>query len=153
MKIVSLTCPKCGGNLDEVKIADGKNDTYCSFCGNHIYLDNENYKVVEHRTVDAVKMKELEYRLRREEEEYQRKEKRRLEDLAVAEKRKKIGGEMFIFGILIFFGSAFLASLLTSMFKGMNDEILRNIGVVGGFIWLIGGSIWLYYRSVYNKLR
>lgn len=59
MKIVSLNCPECGGKLDDIKIADGKKDLFCNFCGNHIFLENENYQVFEHRTIDEARIREL----------------------------------------------------------------------------------------------
>lgn len=68
MKAVSLICPKCGGNLEDVQIVDGKNDIYCPFCGNHIFLENENHHVIERidrtkiaETETLLKLKELEF--------------------------------------------------------------------------------------------
>lgn len=73
MKVISLSCPECGGKLDDIKIADGKKDLFCNFCGNHILLEDENYKIVEHRTVDEVKLRQLEF----EKEKYEREAKNR----------------------------------------------------------------------------
>ena len=122
MKIVSLSCPKCGGKLDDVKIADGKSDLFCNYCGNHILLENENHQVFEHRTVDEARIKELELELEKFRDD---KQKRKL--------LLMLGGACLIGGVLfIILGELFKPLELLSLF-GMLLLMIAMIFVMMAF--------------------
>lgn len=101
MKIISLNCPKCGGKLDDIKIADGKSDLFCNYCGNHILLENENHQVFEHRTVDEARIRELELEL----EKYRDDRSKKKMMLKVSGVLAMIGSILLLCGI---FNSDFL---------------------------------------------
>lgn len=65
MKTVNLICPKCGGELSNVILKNGRTDTFCQYCGNHIWLEDENHQVITHRTVDEARVKREEAKLKR----------------------------------------------------------------------------------------
>lgn len=125
MKAVSLTCPKCGGNLENLQVAEGKNDTYCSFCGNHILLENENFHVIEHRTVDAARIREME-----------------LEAENIAQQRKII-----ITVGKVLSGIALVCGVYGWLFKDSTVSIVALLAVVGLM------NVALMFGTIGNKSR
>lgn len=62
MKVLTVKCPECGASLDNVEVKDGKADFFCSFCGHHIVMEDENHQHITTHYVDEARMKELEFR-------------------------------------------------------------------------------------------
>lgn len=151
MKIISLTCPKCGGNLEDIKFMNGRNDTYCQFCGNHIFLEDNNTHTFVHRTVDEVKMRELEYRIQREEEQRRKFEEFKAEELEKIIPRFKKSKDLMIIGIV----GAFILVILSDIF----EEVPFIYWLANGFAHVFSGIFtfsfffWLYYRGKYNQYR
>lgn len=107
MKLVNLTCPKCGGELD-IKLDEGKHDTFCSYCGNHIYLDDGN-QVIIHKTVDETRLKELEIEEKRRSEEAVKTEQRHNDKLAYSRTmRNRFGIGLLICFIFVIVGNVVL---------------------------------------------
>ena len=79
MKISNVKCSNCGANL---QIEEGKQNQFCSYCGNQLILENENSTTtttninhnsnVSHTYVDQAKIEKLkierEIQLKKEEE-------------------------------------------------------------------------------------
>lgn len=61
IKMIPLTCPKCGAQLD---VKEGTKSCYCTYCGTKILINDENVKTVNiHQTItDEAKIKEIEAR-------------------------------------------------------------------------------------------
>ena len=49
MKIVDLTCTKCGSNL-QINYEDGMTTAFCQYCGQKILLDPEAIEVNVHHS-------------------------------------------------------------------------------------------------------
>lgn len=58
MEIVEIKCPNCQGNIH---ITAGRKETYCEFCGSHLFLDDGN-RVITNINVsrDEAELKKLE---------------------------------------------------------------------------------------------
>lgn len=60
MKVITLKCPNCDADLE---VSADRDDLYCSYCGTHILLEDENKKpetVTVHVIRDEARLKELE---------------------------------------------------------------------------------------------
>ena len=106
MTVINLKCPNCGGEMEHVELADGKHDVFCHYCGHHIYLDNDNHKVIEHRTVDVAKLEAIK--------------------VAAAEKSKanKVLGKVIL-------GGGIVAVLGFGLGGLIHSEGLKTLGVFG----------------------
>lgn len=103
IKFVSIKCPECGSILD---IEEGRKQIYCSYCGAHIMVQNDNEYIF--RQVDEAAVKRAEATMRRtdaetmiqlkkmENEENESKRKRKAYYIAYT-----IAGILFVLGMLI----------------------------------------------------
>lgn len=79
MKLVSLTCPNCNANLDNID--PSLKQCYCQYCGTKIMLDDgtirkethiyDEAKIKETESKETIKLKELELEREREKEDKQ----------------------------------------------------------------------------------
>ena len=60
MKIETLHCPNCGGDLNGIEIKDGKSEVFCPYCGTKVFLNDDNTKTYIHKHIDTAREKELE---------------------------------------------------------------------------------------------
>ena len=72
MKLIQLTCSKCGANLE---IDPDRGQTFCQYCGAKLMLADDESIHITNRIVDEARLKEAEVRLR--ELEYQREKDQR----------------------------------------------------------------------------
>lgn len=86
MKSVSLKCPECCASLTQVHVKDGIINTYCTFCGHHIVLEDENTRTNIIRSIDETRIKELE--LLKEERELSDRKRQEFIQLLQAQKEK-----------------------------------------------------------------
>lgn len=57
MEIVEIKCPNCQGNIH---ITAGRKETYCEFCGSHLFFDDGNRVVTNVNVIrDEARLKEL----------------------------------------------------------------------------------------------
>lgn len=134
MRIISLVCPRCGSTLENVRLADGINTCYCTYCGTMIALQDENQYT--YRQVDAARIKEAELnqaiRLKELEMEERRREDQKKSDASKAKLAivlAAIGVLMMIIGFV--FGSA----------SNDKNSPLYYIALVGFFPLLGAGFI------------
>lgn len=70
MEIVEIKCPNCQGNIH---ITAGRKETYCEFCGSHLFFDDGNRVITNINVIrDEARLKELqmeENKLAKREEE------------------------------------------------------------------------------------
>lgn len=77
MKLISLTCPNCNANLDDID--SSRPFCYCQYCGTKIALDDgtirkethiyDEAKIKETESNELLKLKELEIEREREKED------------------------------------------------------------------------------------
>lgn len=58
MKLVTLECPKCGGELKDVKVEEGTDTLFCTYCGARVAIDKDNEFVFRH--IDEARIREAE---------------------------------------------------------------------------------------------
>lgn len=63
MSLESMKCPSCGAPITFEKDRDF---VFCSHCGTQVFKNDENKKEVTYRTIDEAKIKEYEYREKRD---------------------------------------------------------------------------------------
>lgn len=118
MKLISLKCPDCGAHLE---IEDNRTEFFCTYCGAHVMLNNENEYIYRH--VDEAKIKETEA-------EYAY----RLKQLELEEKREEQAKKLLIFKI----GLSILLGLL-AIISFSTDLINTAVGPISllalMFIW------------------
>lgn len=57
MEIIEVKCPSCQGNIH---ITAGRRETYCEFCGSHLFFDDGNRVITNVNVIrDEAKLKEL----------------------------------------------------------------------------------------------
>ena len=72
MKLIQLTCSKCGADL---QIDPSRGQAFCQYCGAKLMLADDESIQITNRIVDEARLKEAEVRLR--ELEYQREKDQR----------------------------------------------------------------------------
>lgn len=107
IKFTSVKCPDCGADLP---IEEGREKTFCSFCGAQIIAVNENEHIYRH--IDEAKIKEAEMNQAVELKKLEIIERKR----AAAEKTKKvkiiISVAMGIVGIILMLAGVGMAGLV-----------------------------------------
>lgn len=141
MKIIDLKCPKCGAELTNVTILDGLSDTFCSFCGEHIYLDTENVNVNIHRTEDAYKIKQLE-QYSAELKEAQAKDRARRKILI------KIFPVVLTIGIILIFLAESSGDPNSSFYAPGMILITISMGLGIGFLPISDSNVRAYYKEI-----
>ena len=58
VKLVEVTCPKCGAKLE---IAEDRKECYCTYCGTKLIIDDGSYTVT-HVYVNKARLKEIEHK-------------------------------------------------------------------------------------------
>ncbi len=110
MKLVTLSCPKCGASLE---IKDDRKQVFCEYCGAKIVLDDDSVNIT-HRYVDEARLKEAEVRLReldlereKEKHAYER-EQRELEIVNRQKRAERISiiVSLTALALILFFSSA-----------------------------------------------
>lgn len=131
MEIVEIKCPNCQGNIH---ITAGRKETYCEFCGSHLFLDDGN-RVITNINVsrDETKLKKLEIineRIKKMEEQQKYK---KIDWIAI---------ESTVISFLLIF-------ILTSLFgKGDNTSpVVQAIVAVLAFICVfsLGVCVFRYF--------
>ena len=57
IKMVYLTCPKCGANL---KAESNRESFFCEFCGQKVYMSDSNHQKYTYRKIDDARIREAE---------------------------------------------------------------------------------------------
>ena len=92
MKVINLTCSRCGG---ELQFDEDKKQAYCPYCGAKLLIDDDNAADTASRIADEVRLKEAEVRLK--ELEYGHERELREETIRQEQKRsERIGLIVFI---------------------------------------------------------
>ena len=98
MKLISLTCPNCNANLDNI---DPKlKQCYCQYCGAKIMLDDGTIRKETH-IYDEAKILATEYDEKRKLRELEIEREKEKEGKELGKKMCAIGAGMLIFGVLI----------------------------------------------------
>ena len=154
IKLISLTCPSCGGQLEMP--VDTK-DFYCQYCGTHVYADDGSTKLninaninqtVTIRDEAALRRLDIEERRERERQEKDRERQERRSPSDSADYRKRwlriLIGYPISF-ILVFIGTALISAIINTVFE-LNTDTLDDILVMIVVLYLfIGFPIWVIY--------
>ena len=81
MRLVKMTCPNCGAELE---LDSERTQAFCTYCGNKLYIDDESIKITN-RIIDEARLKEAEVRLK--ELEYQHEREIREETIRKEQKK------------------------------------------------------------------
>lgn len=122
MKLISLTCPNCNANLDNID--PNLKQCYCQYCGTKIMLDDGTIRKETH-IYDEAKIKETES-----------KESIRLKELELEREREKehkeLGKKLLLIG-----GGLIAIGLILGIFLD-KSTIPMAIGGIGGWVGLFG---------------
>ena len=100
IKFVSIKCPECGSTLD---IEEGRKQIYCSYCGAHIMVQNDNEYIFRQVDEARIKQTEVDAAFRMKQLEIQEKE---LEQIKSAYTRKcRICMAVFVLSIILMYVS------------------------------------------------
>ena len=137
MEIVEIKCPNCQGNIH---ITAGRRETYCEFCGSHLFLDYGN-RVITNINVsrDETELKKLEII------------NERIKKMEEQQKYKKIDWIAIASTVISFL----LTFILTSLFgKGDNTSpVVQAIVAVLVFICVVSLGVCAfryYHRHKYD---
>lgn len=98
MKLISLTCPNCNANLDNI---DPKlKQCYCQYCGTKIMLDDGTIKHETH-IYDEAKIMATKYNEMRKDRELDIQQEEKKEDRALGKKMLKYGVGIIVIAILL----------------------------------------------------
>ena len=61
VEMLSLSCPKCGANLN---VATNRESFFCEYCGQKIYISDSNHQKYTYRKIDDARIRETEARER-----------------------------------------------------------------------------------------
>ena len=154
IKLISLTCPSCGGQLEMP--VDTK-DFYCQYCGTHVYADDGSTKLninaninqtVTIRDEAALRRLDIEERRERERQEKDRERQERRNPSDSADYRKRwlriLIGYPISFALL-FVGSAIFSVIVGTIF-GLNTDALDDVLVrIIALYLFVGFPVWLTY--------
>ena len=162
IKLISLTCPNCGGQLEMP--VDAK-DFYCQYCGSHVYTDDGSTTININQTItirdeaalrrmDLEERKEQERRTRELERDRERQERTNPSDPAGYRKRWLF---LLLFYpvsfALVFVGTAVISSIASVLFE-MNTESMDRVLVrIVALYLLIGLPAWIVYVIVKRPRR
>ncbi len=144
MKLTTLKCPNCSGNIQ----LDHASDTcFCPYCGAQISIDDETIRV-EITYKDEAKIRELEYEeaeRKRLRDEFAERSRRR----AVAERTIKRNKIKFWIFLCVFYFVLFLAIYILSVFQ------LRRFADLLYFIASLGTIVFPFFHpwSPKDRLR
>lgn len=157
VKLIPLTCPSCGGQLE---IPDEPRDFYCQYCGTRIRLDDGSTKLninaninktVTIRDEAALRRLEIEERRERERQEEELELERRRNANSMRDYRKRWLRLLFgypITFVLLFFGSGVLSVILAVVF-GLNTDPFNNfVANLLALYLLLGVPAWIIYIIV-----
>ena len=134
MKIITMKCPHCGGQLE---IEEGKKQIFCSHCGSKLLIDDE---VVHHKLDDA---EEAGYRFEKGRQKAQAEARMQQQRQAYSyippelEKPKKRRTWLWILGWLCFFPVPLTILMLRK--KDMNPKLKYGIIAAGWIAYLAIG--------------
>ncbi len=120
MKLISLTCSKCGANLE---VDSERNFCFCQYCGTKLMIDNEQINI-QSRFIDEARLREAEVRMK--ELEYQHE--RELKEEAAAAQLQKEKRNWKVYALV------YIAMLL--LLSSLNTEV-GGAFIVLGFIALM----------------
>jgi hypothetical protein len=148
VKLISLTCPNCGGQLE---LPDEPRDFYCQYCGTRIRLDDGSTNININQTVtirDEAELRRLDILERREreqrEKDLERERRRHPTDPKESQQRwrRLLLGFPISFAVL-FVGAAFFSATLdvafevdTTRFDDMMPRLLTAYLVFGLPVWI-----------------
>ena len=96
MRLIKMTCPNCGAELE---LDAERTQAFCTYCGNKLYIEDDSIKITN-RIIDEARLKEAEVRLR--ELEYQHEREIREETIRKEQKRSfRISVVVFLIALLI----------------------------------------------------
>ena len=98
MKLISLTCPNCNANLDNID--PNLKQCYCQYCGTKIMLDDGTIRKETH-IYDEAKILATEYDEKRKLRELELEREKEKEGKELGKKMCAIGAGMLICGVLI----------------------------------------------------
>ena len=94
MRLIKMTCPNCGAELE---LDAERTQAFCTYCGNKLYIEDGSIKITN-RIIDEARLKEAEVRLK--ELEYQHEREIREETIR-KEQKKAFGLSVMIFLIAL----------------------------------------------------
>lgn len=157
VKLIPLTCPNCGGQLEMPVEAE---DFYCQYCGTHIYTDDGSTKLnisaninktVTIRDEAALRRLEIEERREREKQEEELELKRRRNANSMKDYRSRWLRLLLGFPIsfvVLFVGSGVLSVIFAVVF-GLNTESFDNfVATLLALYLLLGVPAWIIYVIV-----
>ena len=127
MRLIKMTCPNCGAELE---LDAERTQAFCTYCGNKLYIEDDSIKITN-RIIDEARLKEAEVRLR--ELEYQHEREIREETIRKEQKRS------FWISVVVFL----IALLIT-----LSVDRLRPFSVVV----IIAGCVLLSSRKTDEKI-
>lgn len=123
MKLISLTCPNCNANLDNI---DPKlKQCYCQYCGTKIMLDDGTIKHETH-IYDEAKIMATKYNEMRKDRELDIQQEEKKEDRALGKKMIKYGGGIIVIAILL--------GLILPLYYKDSAIIIGAIGALVAFL-------------------
>lgn len=126
VKLIPMTCPSCGGQLE---IPDDLQDFYCQYCGTRIHLDdgstNININANINQTVtirDEAELRRLDILERKEREQREKELERERRKHPTDPKESQLRWRRLLLGfpisfVVLFAGTAFFSAMLNVVFE------------------------------------
>ena len=96
MRLIKMTCPNCGAELE---LDAERTQAFCTYCGNKLYIEDDSIRITN-RIIDEARLKEAEVRLK--ELEYQHEREIREETIRKEQKKSfRISVVVFLVVLLI----------------------------------------------------
>ena len=140
IKLIPLTCPSCGAQLE---VPADKEDFYCGYCGTRVHADDGTTKISIDQTVtirDEAALRRIEIEERRERERQDRREAGRHLD------RRRWLRLIFLYPVLlaaVFVGSAVLSGLASALFGVNTDSFGTAMASLITLCLFIGTPVWI----------
>lgn len=158
VKLIPLTCPSCGGQLE---IPDEPRDFYCQYCGTRIRLDDGSTNININQTVtirDEAELRRLDI-LERKQQEQREKElerERRQHPTDPMEYRQRWRRLLLGFPlsfVLLFVGTAFFSAMLDVVFEVDTTQFDNIVPRLLTAYFGLGLPVWIAYVIVKRPRR
>ena len=114
MKIVKLTCPACGANIDA-----NEKMTFCSYCGAKLFIDDEATNInINYTKRDEARIKDSE-----------RKERVRLKELEYEERKNRHDDRVVFLCIGLLFAIAIVCVIIGMIFSQLEKPKQNEVAI------------------------
>lgn len=137
IQFVSVKCPECGADLS---VEQGREFSFCSYCGTKVIINNENEHI--YRTIDEAAIKQAETDRMVQLKKMELEEKKRISDQKTLALKIKISLSLAIVGILMMAIGGLAGSA-----SGDSDSGFYMLSMVGFFPLMGAAYIWILSKN------